>query len=187
MDGLDFELRKLLKEYLHKWWLVLISAVTVGAIAMFFTENCITPMYTASVTIYVNNVHDGQSGEYISNTDLSTSQKLVNTYITMIKSDTVLEKVAEASKLDITASQIRSAMSAEQVNSTEVFVVKITNSDPKVAARLANAVAKVAPGEIENFVVASNGSTTCINVWINIGSEYCADGNPQLWEQKNVH
>lgn len=156
IDGLDFELKKLLKEYLHKWWLILICAVGAGAIALIITEQCITPMYTASVTIYVNNARGEQIGEYISSTDLSTAQKLVSTYTIMIKSDTVLEKVAEASGLDITASQIRSAMSAEQVNSTEVFVVKITHPVPAIAAQLANAVAEVAPGEIENFVVGSS-------------------------------
>lgn len=155
-EGLDLDLKKLLMAYLHKWWLILICIVMFGAAALIFTDNFMTPMYTASVTVYVNNVRGEQEVGYISNINLSTSQKLVSTYITMIKSNTVLEKVAETSGLDITANQIRSVMSAEQVDSTEVFAVTITHANPEIAAQLANAVAEVAPGEIENFVEGSS-------------------------------
>lgn len=156
IEGLDLDLKKLLMAYLQKWWLILISSVSVAAAAWLFTDSFITPMYTASVTVYVNNARSLREIEYISNTDLATSQRLVSTYITIIKSDTVLEKVAETSGLEVSASQIRSAMSASQVDSTEVFVVTITHPDPAIAAQLANAVAEVAPGEIGNFVEGSS-------------------------------
>lgn len=29
-------------------------------------------------------------------------------------------------------------------------------------------------------------TSQCINVWINVGSDYCASGNPTLWEKGNV-
>ena len=155
-DGLEIDLQKLLLAYLNKWWLIALAALIAVGAAIYVTCNMITPMYQAKVTIYVNNTASGQQMEYISNTNLATSQRLVNTYINMIESDTVLEKVAEASGLDITAEQIRKAMSARQVDDTELFNVVITYPDPALAAQLANAVAEVAPGEIETFVEGSS-------------------------------
>ena len=106
--------------------------------------------------VYVNNIKGDLQIETITSSNLATAQRLVDTYINIIKSDTVLEKVAEASDMDITAAEIRKIMSAEQVDDTEIFEVYITHEDPVLAAQLANAVAKVAPGEIESFVEGSS-------------------------------
>ena len=155
-NGLEIDLKKLLLAYLSKWWLIVLCAVIAVVVAFYVTTSLITPMYQAKVTVYVNNTASGQQVDYISNSNLATSQRLVNTYINMIRSDTVLEKVAEASDMEIAADQIRRIMSVEQVDDTELFDVFITHADPVMAAQLANAVAEVAPGEIENFVEGSS-------------------------------
>lgn len=155
-DGVEIDLQKLLLAYLHKWWLILATAIVVGVAALIVTINFITPMYKAEVTVYVNNARGDQQVDYISSSNLATAQRLVNTYINIIESDTVLEKVAAASGLDITAADIRKSMSAEQLDETEVFTVTITHPDPVQAAQIANALAEVAPNEIANIVEGSS-------------------------------
>lgn len=155
-DVYEIDLYKLLAAYLSKWRLILLCTVATALVTLYISANIITPMYEAYVTVYVNNVRSGQDVDTITSTNLSTSQKLVNTYVTIIKSDTVLEKVAAASGMDATAEQIRKMMSAKQVESTELFTVTITHADPVKAEQLANAVAKVAPGEIERIVEGSS-------------------------------
>ena len=155
-ENLEIDLQKLLLAYLQKWWLIAAAALVVGLVTLYVTANFITPKYEADVTVYVNNIRSGQDVDTITSTNLTTSQKLVNTYINIIQSDTVLEKVAEASGMDITADDIREIMAAEQVDTTELFTVTITHPDPVKAAQLANAVAEVAPGEIGGFVEGSS-------------------------------
>ena len=155
-EGMEIDLQKLLLAFLRKWWLIVAAGILGGVIALYYTANFVTPLYQAKVTIYVNNIKSSQQLESISSSNLSTSQRLVNTYVNIIKSDTVLEKVAEASGLDITAGRIRSVMSADQVDDTEMFNVIITHADPALAAQIANAVAEVAPGEIGTFVEGSS-------------------------------
>lgn len=113
-------------------------------------------MYRASVTVYVNNIRGDQYVEYITNSNLATAQRLVNTYVNIIKSDSVLEKVADTLDQNVSASQIRAAMSAAQMDDTEIFTVTITHADPEMAAQIANAVAEVAPREIETYVEGSS-------------------------------
>lgn len=155
-ENLEIDLQKLLLAYLRKWWLIVAAAVVAGLLTLYVTANFITPMYEAEVTVYVNNIRSDQKVEYVSSSDLATSQRLVNTYIAILESNTVLEKVVEESGLDVTVEEILKAMESEQVNDTEVFTVTITLPDPEMAARLANTLAEVAPGEIGDIVEGSS-------------------------------
>lgn len=159
-EEIEIDLPKLLSVFLGKWWLIALSTVVAAALALLITQTLITPMYSASVTVYVNNIRSGETVEYITNSNLQTAQKLVNTYVNIIKSNTVLDKVAEQVEketgLELTAKQLRKAMSAAQVEDTEIFNVIITAPDPEMAATIANAVVDVAPLEIAVFVEGSS-------------------------------
>ena len=154
----EIDLWKILQLCLKKWWIIALFALVAAAIALFYTANFITPMYRSSVTIYVNN--NARSGnenlDYVSGSDLSTSQKLVSTYTNMLTSDTVLEQVAKATGLDYAASSLRGMISAAQVEETEIFKVYVTNADPVKSATIANAIAQTAPDVIANFVEGSS-------------------------------
>ncbi len=156
VENFEVDIWKLLFAYMGKWWLILICTIGAALITGYFTANFTTPLYRASVTIYVNNARSDQQINYITSSNLDTAQRLVNTYIHIIKSDSVLEKVADESGLDITVGEIRSVMSATQVGETELFNLYITHADPYRAAQIANAIAEVAPQEITNFVEGSS-------------------------------
>ncbi len=116
----------------------------------------VTPLYQANITVYVNNVRSGERIDYISGSNLQASQQLVNTYSNIIKSDTVLSKVAEEAGVDYMPDEMRKILTTKQVGETEMFNVYIVHPDPAEAAHIANAVATVAPAEIEGFVEGSS-------------------------------
>ena len=155
-DALEFDIQKLLFVYLSKWKSLLLCAVAAAVLAAIVTVNFITPVYTAGVTIYVNNAGRDQKVNYITGSNLETAQHLVNTYIQIIGSDTVLEKVSAAGNLGMEADEIRRYMHAAQKGEAEIFTVKITHPDPRMATKIANAVADVAPAEIESIVEGSS-------------------------------
>ena len=95
-DFSEIDLKQLLLALIHKAWLLVLCALIAGGIAYVYTANFITPLYRASVSIYVNNASpQAGNGSYISGSDLATAQRLVNTYVNIIRSNTVLEKVAQ--------------------------------------------------------------------------------------------
>lgn len=155
-EGFEIDVQKLMLAYLSKWWVILFSTIMGTLAALVITVNFITPLYRASVTVYVNSTKAEEQINFVSNSNLVTAQRLVNTYVNIIESDTVLTKVAEAARLDISADAIRAVMSATQVDNTELFKVFITHDDPEMAATIANAIAEVAPGEIEKIVEGSS-------------------------------
>lgn len=168
-EGVEIDLQKLLLTYLRKWWLLALCGLIGAGIALYISLYHITPLYQASVTVYVNNTRAGEQVEYVTSSNLATSQRLVNTYVNIIRSDTVLTRVAEESGLNYTPAMIRSMMTTAQVDDTEIFDVYITHPDPQTAAEVANAIAQVAPAEIEEFV---EGSSTKIIDYAKVPTSY---------------
>lgn len=155
-DIIEIDLRKLLRSYLRKWWLIVLCTLLVGGGTLLYTLKFVTPLYQASITVYVNNARSGERIDVISGSSLQAAQKLVSTYTNIIQSDTVLSEVVREAKVDYTPADMRKLLSTQQLGDTELFHVFITHPDPEEAAFLANAVADVAPAEIESFVEGSS-------------------------------
>ena len=171
----EINLAQLLSALMRKIWLIVLCAVIAGAMTYLYTSNFITPMYRSRITIYVNNniENPNANNHSITANDLATSQRLVSTYINILKSDRVLQPVAESVGGDISASRIRAQMSANSLNETEVFEVLISHSDPEMAAKIANAIADVAPDHIKEIVEGS--STKIIDRAKVSGAPYSPD------------
>lgn len=151
-SGIDIDLQGLLRAYLHKWWMILICLVLGAAIGFGATYQFATPMYQARISIYVNNNKSIEDKDYLSSADLSASQRLVNTYVSIAKSERVLEKISENLNGEYTVGWLNRAISAEQLNDTEIFCIYVLHEDPVEAARIANTAADVAPGEIAELI-----------------------------------
>ena len=154
-ETVEIDLREMFKILLKRAWIVVLCAVIVGAAVLTYTVNFVTPQYKANVTIYVNN-NSGKDGTYISSGDLAVALRLVSTYVNIIQSNTVLDKVIEETGLLLTTNQVRSMISAEVVEETEMFRVTVTTPNPQMSADLANAIAAVAPGEIAEIIEGSS-------------------------------
>ncbi|MDR1801025.1 MAG: hypothetical protein LBQ95_04220 [Lachnospiraceae bacterium] len=136
-------------------WIVLIGAF-VAAIAGVITVFMITPMYTASATMYVyadSNRNDSLSSA-ITSTELSASKSLVDTYIVILKSNTVLKQAIEQLDLKMDTEELKDLISASSVNGTEVFSISVKHSDPFMAAQIANTLTDIVPSEIIRVVKA---------------------------------
>ena len=175
----EINLQEIIYAILNRIWLVILAAVVCGAAMNIYTAKFITPMYRSSVTLYVNNSTKFIDGETeiekvdrIASADLQTSERLVTTYVTILESNTVLQqvsdKVYEETGVRISSGAIRGSMSAGAVNETEVFRVAISHANPKMAAVIANAIAKVAEeGALASIV---EGSSTKVVDWATVPS-----------------
>ena len=105
--------------------------------------------------MYVNN-NSNQEGNYLSSNDLSVAVRLVNTYINIIESDRVLEKVIVETGAQLEHDALREMIRAAAVNETEMFAVTVTSNDAQLSADLANAIAKVSPEVISQIIKGSS-------------------------------
>ena len=151
---IEIDLRKLVTAVLLRWWVVVLAAAvgTVGAYCV--TKYQMTPKYSATAKMYVNN--STEISKSITSGDISASKSLVDTYITIIRSDTVLDDVIENVDSVSTPAELNSMLTAGAINSTEVFHITVTHPNPDVAAMLANAIAEAAPIHLSEIVEGSS-------------------------------
>lgn len=152
----EIDLNKIFKVLLKRVWVIVLCAVLAGALTLVYTVNFVTPMYTASVAMYVNNNNNTAYSGTVSSSNLAVALQLVKTYVNIIQSDTVLEKVIAEADIDLTPAQVRGMLTAESVNETEMFRVTITSPDPEMSANIANTIADVAPAEISAIIEATS-------------------------------
>jgi len=147
---IEIDLRKvfsmLRKKAIYIVLITLIGAVLAGCITNFF----ITPQYTATTQLHVYNSNNNRLGTEgnISSSEIDASEKLVNTYLVVVKSHAFLEKVADKLDNKVTASQIKGAIRCSQIEETFAFQVMVTTSDPQLSMDIANAIADTCPDEI---------------------------------------
>ncbi|MBR0160178.1 MAG: polysaccharide biosynthesis tyrosine autokinase [Oscillospiraceae bacterium] len=151
---------KLLKYFLKYVWLFILLAV-IGAGVMFFrTSRGKVDTYTAFGTMYVYNSNPNLVNyQYASSNDLTTAVELVNTYLVVVKSNKVMDVVADRLMVDypgIVPEFIASTLSMGSVSETGVVEVSSTTVDPQMSADIVNAVLDVAPAEIIRVVNAGS-------------------------------
>lgn len=154
-QNIEIDLGTVAKVLLKRVWIILLCAVLVGMGSLIYTVNFVEPLYQANVTMYVNN-NSSKDNQYVSSSDLAVALRLVTTYVNIIKSDRVLERVIEDTGLMLTAAQVRSMISAEPEGETEMFRVTVTSANPQMSADIANTIAKVAPAEIAEIIEGSS-------------------------------
>lgn len=156
----EINILALCKSLLRKAWLIVLCAVVFGIGGYIYTDQCVDPMYRSSILLYVNNSAKTDDNDNISSSDLATSQRLVKTYIIILRSDPVMDKVAanleRSTGKKLSGAAINGMISAGAEDDTEVFRVSVSNTDPVLAAEVANAVAAVAPKEIEAVILGSS-------------------------------
>ena len=150
----ELDLKGLIKDIVKRAWIVVLCAAVLAATTLVYTVNFVEPTYKASVTMYVNN--NAESNGNVSSSNLAVALQLAKTYVNIIKSDLVLDKVIEKAALtSVTTEDIRQMLSAEVVDETEIFQVSIISPNPKMSADIVNAIASIAPGEIHQIIEGS--------------------------------
>lgn len=136
-------------------FIVFVCAVSAFLVSKFL----LTPMYTASATLYVNSNKTTVS-QNITINDIDTSRELVSLYAEFIESDTVLEQVAATvsndTEIPFTTKDIRAMISSSGVNETALMQITATTPSPELSQIVANAVADLAPDRITEFMEGSS-------------------------------
>ena len=137
-------------------WIVIIALIA-GLAAGLVTKLLVKPEYVSCATFYVKSAENQTN---ITQQQITAAKSLVDTYIVFLRGNDFLEDVAKTAGVDYTYSQIRARMTATSVNSTEVFKVSISDTDPKTAYMIATVLSNKAPELIEGI---SGGKVSVID------------------------
>lgn len=155
-EEIEIDIWEVVKLMFSKAPVILVCTLLCGLVAYAGIYFFVPPQYQAGITMYVNNRSQAENSTTMSQSDLNASAQLVDTYSAIITSRSVLREVIEEAEVEMTVEALQEAISTEAVNNTEVFEVTVLDPDPKVAARIANAVANIAPDQISQIVEGSS-------------------------------
>ena len=157
-EEMEIDLLKLAKALWRRAWAIILSAVVFGGAALVYTALFVTPLYKAEALMYVNssNISVGGAKVSISQGELTAAQSLIKTYAVILSTRTTLNDVIEQSGVSYTYEQLKGMISAQSVNSTEVFSITVTSPNPREAELLANTIVRILPEKIAAIVEGSS-------------------------------
>lgn len=157
-DEIEIDLQRIFGALLNKAVLIAVVSVICAVLALVGTFFFITPQYQSSAMFYVNNssMSLGDVASSITSSDISASRGLVKSYIVILNTRDTLNDVIDYADVDISYKRLKGMISAESVDSTEIFRVTVTNPDPKEAEALANAIAYILPKRISTIIEGSS-------------------------------
>ena len=143
--------------YLKKYILIICGVVVIFVIGVFIYDKSIKkPLYTTYTTIILTKSNEAQTGTTITQNDILLNQKLVETYTRIIKSKLVLDQVISETGITYTAEELGQNVAVEAYENTEMLKISVTDSDPELAASIANSIAQVFSGEVAKIYQMNN-------------------------------
>jgi capsular polysaccharide biosynthesis protein len=140
-----------LKMFLQHIKLIIIVTVLGALVAFLYVTYMVTPMYSTSALILVQNGNSFEtdissssnkslSGEKVNMNDISSSQMLANTCSTLFTVDPDMKSIISGATINISV-----------VEDSYFLRISSTSSDPHTAANIANLVANTAPQVFKKY------------------------------------
>jgi len=138
----------------RKIWLIVLLIVVLAAAGYAYTEYDYTPSYFATSSFMINvdytSIQEDETRTIVS--EIGLAQNLVPTYNEVLKSNRVMQKVADALGLAMPPEMLKQFVTTTTVDKTSVFYVTTFFPDADTAVSLANAIADVAPDAFRETV-----------------------------------
>jgi non-specific protein-tyrosine kinase len=142
-----------LREYwpiLRRWlWLVVLSTVLAASAAYFVSKNT-QPVYQSTVTLRLDLASGDLTNEYAA---VLTANQLAGTYSEQIRMRPVLGAVLEALDLQdkMSPSTLAGRVTVASVRDTQLIRVSVQDTDPQMAAIMANQIVEVFIAQNQEF------------------------------------
>jgi capsular polysaccharide biosynthesis protein len=133
--------------------ILLILSLAVSAVVSFYV---LDKQYQASTTLMVGRPKDYVTENKLEYNDLLLNQRLVSTYGELIKTRTVADRVIENMGLSLTYNQLREKLNVSLVKDTEIISISVMDTDPALAAEIANETAAVFMETVQEIMKVEN-------------------------------
>ena len=139
-DGTEIDILELFYRLIERWKYI-VTAACVGALIMIvYSFVLATPIYQATSKLYVMSASDSA----INLSDLQIGSYLTSDYQEVFSTWEVQEMVLQHLGLDYTYPQLESMITISNPSNTRILNITASNSNPQLAASLANEFASVA-------------------------------------------
>ena len=146
-------------DYYKKFTILVVMVVLLFILGIGLYDKVFkTPLYSTYTTLVLVKDETTDSVDTISQSDIILNQKLVSTYREIIKSRLVLDQVIHNLNLSYTLEQMQKMIDVQSKEDTEILKITVTDSDEKMASKIANNLAEVFDHEITKIYKLNNVS-----------------------------
>ena len=142
-----FELIKLIK---NKWYIVVLMSVVGFILAFVFSAYIINPQYESSISLLVSRSQTAE--EPLQQGEINTNIQMIRTYRDMIENPIVLGKVNEKLPEKISTESLYEKIEVQTQDDSQIFSIKVTDTDPERASLIANSVAEIFRENIDRII-----------------------------------
>ena len=153
-DEIEIDLWELFQILLKNWLWILLSTLGCAILGLLITMFLITPKYRAEATMIVNTRQDQTAT--VTNDQITSAQKLVDTYSIIIRSRRVIAPIMEKLNIEDEYEDFVETILVESVNDTQVMSIQVENKDPEIALQVVQEIVDRAPGAIISTVEAGS-------------------------------
>lgn len=153
-DEIEIDLWELFQILLKNWLWILLSTLGCAILGLLITMFLITPKYRAEATMIVNTRQDQTAT--VTNDQITSAQKLVDTYSIIIRSRRVIDPIMEKLNIEDDYESFVKNIMVESVNDTQVMSIQVENKDPETALQVVQEIVDRAPGAIISTVEAGS-------------------------------
>lgn len=153
-DEIEIDLWELFQILLKNWLWILLSTLGCAILGLLITMFLITPKYWAEATMIVNTRQDQTAT--VTNDQITSAQKLVDTYSIIIRSRRVVDPIMEKLNIEADYESFVKNIIVESVNDTQVMSIQVENKDPEIALQVVQEIVDRAPGAIISTVEAGS-------------------------------
>ena len=153
-DEIEIDLWELFQILLKNWLWILLSTLGCAILGLLITMFLITPKYRAEATMIVNTRQDQTAT--VTNDQITSAQKLVDTYSIIIRSRRVVDPIMEKLNIEADYESFVKNIIVESVNDTQVMSIQVENKDPEIALQVVKEIVDRAPGAIISTVEAGS-------------------------------
>ena len=155
-DVIEIDLMELLLQFLHRWWIIVIAGLVCGVTAFLLSAFVLPKEYESTTSIYIL---DKKENTAITAADIQLGTQMTKDYAEIIKSRTVLDRVAAEYGLDISYDKFCDRISVSTQTDTRIVSISVRDRDPSLAKDLADAVRNVASERITGII-----ETNAVNI-----------------------
>jgi capsular polysaccharide biosynthesis protein len=149
------DLREYIDTIKKRFWIITLITVVAALVSGVVSFYVLEPTYETGTTLMVNKSKSDENKE-ITSDDIMVNQKLALTYGEIARSRKVLDKVANDLNLNLTYEQLSKAVTISSVKDTEIINIKVQNTNPKLAYKIANKIPEIFAKEVRRITKADS-------------------------------
>lgn len=141
----ELDLRELFRNFWSKKVQIILVIAIFVVLGFMYSYIFLEPSYQSvtSILLAKSNTSNAENEGSITTTDITLNQKLVSTYSELIKSESVLNQVINNLNIDRTTENLKENITVLAKQDTEIIEIAVTDSNPKMAKRIADEAAQV--------------------------------------------